>query len=77
MKINVDAVVFPDKHSIGTGCVARDHAGTFIDVKLSRLVGVDDAVLAEALGMQEVLSWIKDMNWLKVVMKSDALTVAS
>ena len=25
MKINVDAAIFPNKHSIGTGCVARDH----------------------------------------------------
>ena len=47
MKINMAVVVFPDKHLIGTRCVARDHAGTFIARELSRSVGVDDVVLAE------------------------------
>ena len=52
MKINVDATVFPDKHSIGTGCGARDHADTFIAAKLSRSVGVDDVVLASPLASE-------------------------
>ena len=51
MKIIVDAAVFPDKHSISTGCVARGHADTFITAKLSRSVSVDDAILVEALGI--------------------------
>ena len=52
MKINVDAAIFPNKHSIGTGCVTRDHVNTFMAAKLSRSVGVDDVVLAEALGIK-------------------------
>lgn len=73
VKINVDAALFDDKRMYSFACVARDAAGEVIEAKSSRRVGQPLSEIAEAMGVHEALSWIKEKGWVRVIVESDCL----
>ncbi|KAM6561917.1 hypothetical protein CsatB_021915 [Cannabis sativa] len=75
IKVNVDASIFEGSHAYGYGIVARNEHGFMIE-GLSRLChGIVRPELAEAIGVREALSWIKDKRWQQVVLETDCLVV--
>ncbi|XP_074347700.1 uncharacterized protein LOC141686575 [Apium graveolens] len=61
IKINTDVAVFPDG-SVGVGCVLRDEQGFFLGARNNKIVGAWSPREAEALEMNEALSWLKQKN---------------
>ncbi|XP_060974297.1 uncharacterized protein LOC133039416 [Cannabis sativa] len=75
VKVNVDAAIFEGSQQFGVGWVARDHRGLFIHGH-TRLFNVQSTPeLAEAVGIREALSWIKDSGMQQVVLETDCLSV--
>uniref|UniRef100_A0A803QI10 RNase H type-1 domain-containing protein n=1 Tax=Cannabis sativa TaxID=3483 RepID=A0A803QI10_CANSA len=72
-KINVDAATFRDKHKFGFGWVLRDARGFVIQVRTGSWQGCVDPGFAEALGVKEALSWIKNSNVFIVTVETDSL----
>ncbi|XP_062089021.1 uncharacterized protein LOC133795583 [Humulus lupulus] len=56
IKINIDAAVFPDLNTFGYGWVVRDASATLLSAHTVSKVGNIDPILAEAIGVREVLS---------------------
>lgn len=75
LKLNVDASVFPGSTSFTVGMVLRDHQGQFLRGRTRRVAGQVQAFEAEAVGMLEALSWIKNSTGQEVVVESDSLLV--
>uniref|UniRef100_A0A803P564 Reverse transcriptase zinc-binding domain-containing protein n=1 Tax=Cannabis sativa TaxID=3483 RepID=A0A803P564_CANSA len=73
IKVNVDAIVFSDNSTYGIGFVARDSNNFFVEGGTKLFHGSISPV-AEAIGVWEALSWIKD-RWLSVVLETDCLSV--
>ncbi|XP_073038129.1 uncharacterized protein [Primulina eburnea] len=71
-KCNVDADFGTDKRSFAVGIVIRDSNGSFIICRTSLHHGVALVKEAEALAILEVLSWIKDMGYDKVIVETDS-----
>lgn len=59
LKVNVDAALFDRENRFGYGCVARDSTWMLVEVKVGSVVGKTTAMIAEAVGFKEALSWIK------------------
>ncbi|KAM6576776.1 hypothetical protein CsatB_028613 [Cannabis sativa] len=72
-KINVDAATFSDKHRFDFGWVLRDAKGYVIQARSGSRHGCVDPGFAEALGLKEVLSWIKTSNFSNVMGETDSL----
>lgn len=66
-KVNVDASVFPNAQTFTVGMVMRDHLCTFIAGKTRCFPSVDSVFEAEAVGIREALSWIKEHQLNNVV----------
>ncbi|XP_060959222.1 uncharacterized protein LOC133030484 [Cannabis sativa] len=73
LKVDVDATLFNGGNSYGIGMVARNHDGVLIEARTVLSHGAVDPPLAEAIGLKEALSWIKDMQWQNVSLESDCL----
>ncbi|KAL8111526.1 hypothetical protein AgCh_019295 [Apium graveolens] len=75
VKVNVDASVFKNAQSFTMGMVMRNHLGEFLACKNMCLPMVNSVLEAEAVGVREALSWIKDLqlHGTKVVVESDSL----
>ncbi|KAL8127779.1 hypothetical protein AgCh_014632 [Apium graveolens] len=75
IKINVDAPVFQNAQSFTMGMVMRNYLGEFLAGKNLCLPMADSVFKAEALGVREALSWIKDqqLHGTKVLVESDSL----
>ncbi|XP_060961850.1 uncharacterized protein LOC133032047 [Cannabis sativa] len=73
IKINVDAAIFESQNRYGYGWVARNNEGRLLWAKSSSFCGNVSAEFAEALGLKEVLSWLKDNDLSNVVVESDSL----
>ncbi|XP_030483493.2 uncharacterized protein LOC115700078 [Cannabis sativa] len=75
IKVNVDASIFGSSQDYGYGIVARDEHG-FMLQGVSRLChGSVRSEIAEAIGVREALSWIKDKQWSHVILETDCLVV--
>ncbi|KAM6577068.1 hypothetical protein CsatB_028905 [Cannabis sativa] len=75
IKVNVDASIFGSSQDYGYGIVARDEHGYMLE-GVSRLChGNIRPELAEAIGVREALSWIKDKQWLNVILETNCLVV--
>lgn len=77
-KINVDASVFPEAQHYSVGMVLRNHEGMFLGSRTCCFAGKVSVMEAEAMGILEALSWIKDkrMQHERVMVESDSqLTV--
>ncbi|XP_015382113.1 uncharacterized protein LOC107175236 [Citrus sinensis] len=60
VKCNVEAAVFASQGRIGLGCVIRNSDGGFFAARCVGRFGTFSAREAEALGIREALSWLKE-----------------
>ncbi|XP_062103683.1 uncharacterized protein LOC133814782 [Humulus lupulus] len=75
VKINIDAAIFTNEFKLGLGAVVRDHQGVVLTYRLWCKQGNLQPDVAEAMGLKEVLSWIKTAQWQQVVIEMDSLVV--
>nr|GMC64734.1 uncharacterized protein LOC109164833 [Ipomoea batatas] len=75
IKANVDAALDGNRNWMGLGCVLRDEDGNFIAALCTPWKGKLLAKEAEALGVREALSWIKQLNYTHVEVEMDAANV--
>lgn len=62
VKINVDAFVYPGTNAFSIGMVMRNNEGTVMAAKNYKFWGEVLVVEAEAIGVCEALSWIKELQ---------------
>ncbi|XP_074322969.1 uncharacterized protein LOC141659929 [Apium graveolens] len=60
LKLNVDASVFSGANFFFIGMVIRDHNGHFLKGKVAKLSGCVSIFEAEAVGVQEALTWLRE-----------------
>ncbi|XP_019178318.1 PREDICTED: uncharacterized protein LOC109173534 [Ipomoea nil] len=72
LKCNVDAASSIEGASYGA--VVRDHAGDFVAAKSGRIEGIVDPYMAEAIGVREMLSWLKEQHHRSIIIESDCLS---
>ncbi|XP_012081735.1 uncharacterized protein LOC105641750 [Jatropha curcas] len=72
LKLNVDASVFADLNCTGFGALLRDSRGRFIVAVTGTVAGNRTPRMAEAIGLREVLSWLKTQQFGSVVVELDA-----
>ncbi|KAL8108560.1 hypothetical protein AgCh_024870 [Apium graveolens] len=75
VKINTDAAIFKESDSYSYVFVVRDHDGSLVEAKARCRRGSISPDLAEALGIREALSWLKNTNYANAVVESDCLQV--
>uniref|UniRef100_A0A803QPV3 Reverse transcriptase n=1 Tax=Cannabis sativa TaxID=3483 RepID=A0A803QPV3_CANSA len=75
VKINVDAAMFNDGRSFGLGMVARNSDGLLIAGRMKYTAVQVEVAVAEAIGIREVLSWLKENRWPQVYIETDSLCV--
>nr|GME05468.1 uncharacterized protein LOC109186242 [Ipomoea batatas] len=75
LKMNVDAAINSEHARMGFGCVIRDANGCFVAAKETKWNGIFTPREAEAVAVREALSWIKTLNFDKVHVETDSLTV--
>ncbi|KAL8091728.1 hypothetical protein AgCh_034114 [Apium graveolens] len=75
LKVNTDAAIFSDPNRYSYFLVVRDHEGALVEAKSSCKQGTIDPVLAEAMGVREALSWVKDKGWHGAEVEMDCLVV--
>uniref|UniRef100_A0A803QFT1 Reverse transcriptase domain-containing protein n=1 Tax=Cannabis sativa TaxID=3483 RepID=A0A803QFT1_CANSA len=73
IKINTDVAIFESTTRYSYSCVARDHAGRLVEAQASCRQGAVKPEIAEAVGILEALSWIKQQGWRDVEVESDCL----
>ncbi|XP_074327790.1 uncharacterized protein LOC141665702 [Apium graveolens] len=72
-KINTDAAVFEASNRYSFAFAARNHKGELIEARSSCKEGCITPECAEAMGIREALSWIKDEQLKDVVVETDCL----
>ncbi|KAM6564548.1 hypothetical protein CsatB_024546 [Cannabis sativa] len=75
IKVNVDASIFESNRDFGYGMVARDEHGFLVEGVSKLCHGHVRPELAEAIGVREALSWIKNKQWTQVTLETDCLVV--
>ncbi|XP_060965673.1 uncharacterized protein LOC115711034 [Cannabis sativa] len=73
IKLNVDAALFEQDLKHGFGCVIRNTEGELISVLAGAKQGKVAPEIAEALGIREALSWLKNHNYSHATVESDSL----
>lgn len=75
LKVNVDASMFQGSPSFTVGMVLRDSRGSFIAGRNLAFPSPDSVFEAEAIGMNEALSWIMEQQLQdrKIIMETDSL----
>ncbi|KAH9786028.1 reverse transcriptase domain-containing protein [Citrus sinensis] len=74
-KCNVDAATFSSSGKISHGAVIRNSDGVFIAARSDCFIGSFDAWEAEAIGVREILSWLKGLPVFPVTVEMDNLQV--
>ncbi|XP_060972657.1 uncharacterized protein LOC133038503 [Cannabis sativa] len=72
---NDDVALFDGGRSFRTGVVARDEKGWLIEGRITYTSSTVEPVLAEAISVKEVLTWIKCNQWQHVTVESNCLGV--
>lgn len=72
IKVNVDATCKPGVEFVGVGCVILDDEGKFIRARSSRIRGIIQPRMAEALSLREALSLAKQWRHGKCIFECDA-----
>ncbi|XP_060964189.1 uncharacterized protein LOC133033466 [Cannabis sativa] len=75
IKVNIDAAIFDSNGTYSFVCVARDANGHFVEAITRCRAGIVTPELAEAMGVREALSWIKQRDWQEAVVETDCLSV--
>ena len=76
-KVNVDASWFQGADSFSIGIVLRNHSGCFVEGRTVALPQAMDVLEAEALGIREALSWVKNMEARTVTVESDSFVAVN
>ncbi|XP_074336022.1 uncharacterized protein LOC141673188 [Apium graveolens] len=76
IKVNTDAALFLEWDSTGVGTVIRDERGQFIRARNHKLQALYSPREAEALGLKEALSWVKDLGYNRCVFETNAKELA-
>ncbi|XP_031127561.1 uncharacterized protein LOC116029654 [Ipomoea triloba] len=71
-KINVDVAMDYVNYRMGFGWVVRGGEGEVVGVGWRLVRGVFSVREAEAVGVREVLSWVKGKGWERVIVETDA-----
>ncbi|KAM6552804.1 hypothetical protein CsatB_013566 [Cannabis sativa] len=61
--------------SFGLGMVARNSDGLLLEGRMKYTSVQVDVAVAEAIGIREVLSWLKERQWPQVFIETDSLCV--
>lgn len=75
VKINSDAATLDDSNLFSYAYVIRNHDGGMIEARSRCLRGRPGAELADAIGIREALSWLKNEDLRNVVVESNCLQV--
>ncbi|KAL6503124.1 hypothetical protein OROHE_023753 [Orobanche hederae] len=75
IKINVDAAIFDSSSCYSYAIVIRDHNGALLEAVSSCKQATVTPELAEAVGIKEALSWVKNQGKENVDIESDCLQV--
>lgn len=62
-KVNTDVAIFEDSNIYIYDIVGRDHDGQLLEARSSCKQGCLYPELAEAIGIREALSWVKEIKW--------------
>lgn len=77
LKLNVDAALHMDKNKTGYGFLVRNHLGYVTYAQSGASPGLKQPTVAECMGLQETLSWLKESIMSHVDVETDSLLVAS
>ena len=75
VKCNVGVAIFSSQGKIEFGCVLQNSEGVFLAARCAGMVGNFGVREAEALGIQEALSWLKGLQFPCVILEMDCLQV--
>ena len=73
LKVNVDGAIFDELNGFGLGIVVRNSTGCLVAGRTRFFNGRAPSEVAEALGIHEALSWIKENNSHHISLESDCL----
>ncbi|XP_074347318.1 uncharacterized protein LOC141686164 [Apium graveolens] len=76
IKVNTDAAIFMEWSSTGVGSVIRDEYGQFIRARNQKMQALYSPREAEALGLKEALSWVKNLGYKRCVFETDVKELA-
>ncbi|XP_017251140.1 uncharacterized protein LOC108221791 [Daucus carota subsp. sativus] len=76
VKVNIDAAVFIEAGCTSIGSTIRDEHGAFVRARNRKIAAVYQPREAEAVGLKEALSWVKDLGYKRCIFETDAKTVA-
>lgn len=74
-KVNVDAALFEEPHRHSYALIVRDHHGNLIEANSRCTSGRVSPELAEAIGIREALSWVKNRKEYEAIVETDCLQV--
>ncbi|XP_074335978.1 uncharacterized protein LOC141673144 [Apium graveolens] len=72
IKINTDVACYVGSNKISVGCVIRDDRGSFVCARSNAIQGTFHPREAEAVGLKEALSWVKDWRRHRCVFECDS-----
>ncbi|KAL8094084.1 uncharacterized protein LOC141691465 [Apium graveolens] len=75
IKVNSDAAIFETSNCFSYAFVARDAEGRLIEARSRCCPGQVNPEDAEAMGIREVLSWIKEQGREAVTVETDCIVV--
>lgn len=75
VKVNSDAAIFRETSCYSYACIVRDDKGSLIEARSKCSRGRTSADLAEAIGIREALSWVKNEGISNIVVESDCLQI--
>lgn len=71
----MDAAIFPASGLFSVAGIARDSNGLVLEAFSKCSSGRIAPELAEAIGVKEALSWIKDRQWKSVLIETDCILI--
>lgn len=74
LKLNVDASIIQGTSLFAVGWVLRDHTGEFKGGRVERFQMSVSVLEAEAIGINEALSWVMDKTDAPVCVETDSLS---
>lgn len=75
IKINTNATLFEESGTYSYSMVVRDHYGALVAATIHYKQGMLDPEMAEAFGVKEALSRVKEKAYSEVIIESDCLVL--